>query len=309
MSRRDTKDKFKSGFVSILGRPNVGKSTLLNAFLGKKVSIVSTVPQTTRYQVRGILHLDNAQIVFVDTPGIHSFRKVLASHLNTVAKKCVEGIELILYVVDVSRSVGREEKSIMRFIINSKKKLIMALNKIDISKEFLSQYIETWKTLLRESHSKKDHVIYYIPISAKKGKNLDKLKEAIVESLPYQPPFYEPDCITDFPVKFRVADIIREKLFLNLKEELPHSVAVEVRDIEDKEKIIYIEAIIYVSRASQRKIIIGHKGTMIKEIGTCARQDIEAILGKKVYLQLEVKILKNWEDNPRILKELGYWWA
>lgn len=304
----DTKEKFKSGFVSLVGRPNVGKSTLLNAFLGKKVSIVSSVPQTTRYQIRSILHLDNAQIVFVDTPGIHSFKKVLASHLNTVAKKCVEGVDLILYVVDVSRSVGREEESIMRFLIGSKKKVIMALNKIDITKEFLSQYIETWKTLLRENR-KEDPVIYYIPISAKQGKNLDKLKEAIIENLPYQPPFYEEGCITDFPLKFQVADIIREKLFLNLKEELPHSVAVQVEDIEDKEKIVYIRGIIYVSRASQKKIIIGHKGGMIKKIGSCARQDIEPIFGKKVYLQLEVKILKNWDDKPRILKELGYGWT
>ena len=300
---------FKSGFVAILGRPNVGKSTLLNALIGSKISIVSTIPQTTRHQVRAVLTLDNAQIVFVDTPGIHSFKKMLVAHLNKIAKSSVEGIELIVYVVDVTRSIGREERAIMEFIARSKKKGIMLLNKMDLGKDFLSQYIEAWKSLLHARHVEEDPFAYYIPISAKTGKNLDKVKESIVELLPYQHPFYDKEDITDFPLTFRVADVIREKLFIILTEELPHSLAVEVKDITHKENVVYIRAIVYINRVSQKKIVIGHKGAIIKRVGIEARQDLETIFARKVYLDVTVKVLKDWQNKARILKELGYWAA
>jgi GTP-binding protein Era len=305
----EIKSGFKSGFVTILGRPNVGKSTLLNALLGSKVSIVSNIPQTTRYQIRGILNLENAQIVFVDTPGIHSFKKELVSHLNTVAKKSIESIEAILYVVDVSRSIGREEAAVMEFIARSQSKIIMALNKIDLGMEFLNQYIDAWQKLLKEKNIETNPISYYIPISAKKGKNLDRLVEAILELLPNQAPFYDPGCLSDFPLSFRVADVIREKLFLNLKEELPHSVAVEVAQIEDKRDVIYVGANIYVNRDSQKGIIIGRGGELLKRIGTLARKEIEDILKKRIYLELRVKVLKDWQKKLRILKELGYWYT
>ncbi|RKY33599.1 MAG: GTPase Era [Candidatus Omnitrophota bacterium] len=299
---------FKSGFVAILGRPNVGKSTLLNTLLGGKVSIVSSIPQTTRHQIRGVLNLENAQIIFVDTPGIHSFKKELATHLNVVAKRSTQEVELLLYVVDVSRSVGKEEEVIMNFLSSQDTQMIMVLNKIDISKDFLNQYIERWQKLIK-AKGKEDLVKYYIPISAKKGTNLDRLKEAIVELLPFHPPFYDRETLTDFPLKLRVQDTIREKLFLNLKEELPHSVAVEVEEVERKENIVYIKANIYVNRDSQKKILIGKEGRFIKEVGKLAREELEVLFGKKVYLELEVKVLRNWQKKPRILKELGYWWV
>ncbi len=304
----DKLSNFRCGFVAILGRPNVGKSTLLNALLGNKISVVSSIPQTTRHQIRGILNLDSAQVIFVDTPGIHSFRDELAQHLNKVAKKSVEDIELILYVVDVTRSVGREEKTIMSFILSSNINVVMALNKIDLGTDFLNQYIETWENFVKEK-GVSNPVKFYIPVSAKTGKNVDKLKEVIVELLPQQPPFYSSGEVTDFPLKFRVADVIREKLFSYLKEELPYSCAVNVEDIEDRKNLVYIKAYIYVNRDSQKKIVIGKDGSFIKKIGTESRKELEIIFGKKVFLDLEVKVIKEWQESTRILKELGYWWA
>lgn len=309
MKDKQKEEGFKSGFVAILGRPNVGKSTLLNAFLGDKVSIISNIPQTTRHQIRGILHLDKAQVIFVDTPGIHSFKEDLAAHLNIIAKKSTQDVELILYVVDTSRCVGEEEKKIMQFVLASRNKVVMALNKIDLGGEFLNQYIDTWRMLLKEENVKKDPVEYYIPISAVQGTKLEELIEVIKEFLSCDVPFYEKDSLTDFPLKFRIADIIREKLFLNLKKELPHSLAVEVQEIEDKEKIYYIRADIYVNRDSQKKIVIGRGGSLIKQVGILCREDLEILLKKKVYLELRVKVIKDWQNKIRILKELGYWWA
>jgi GTP-binding protein Era len=297
---------FRCGFVAILGRPNVGKSTLLNALVGGKISIISSIPQTTRHQIRGILNLENAQIIFVDTPGIHSFKDTLASHLNIVAKKSIQGCDLLLYVVDISRSIGREEETIMDLLASQKIKVIMVLNKIDLGTNFINDYINLWK---EKTKDKVDPLIYYLPTSAKTGKNIDKLKEVIVENLPQQSPFYDKDTLTDFPLKFRISDIIREKLFLNLKKELPHSLAVEVEEIQEKENIFYIRINIYVNRVSQKKIVIGEEGQLLKNIGKEARIEIEEILKKKVYLDIWVKVLEDWQKKSRILKELGYWWT
>lgn len=365
------KEIFKSGFVAIIGRPNAGKSTMLNALLGSKVSIVSPIPQTTRHQIKGILNLKNAQVVFVDTPGIHSFKDNLAKQLNTVARQSIEGCDLLIYVADTSRAFGKEESEIMYFLVKQQIKIIMVLNKIDLGKKYMGEYMECWQRILKERNIEKDPIAYYLPISAKTGQNINELREAIVESLPEQVAFYDKETDTDFPLKFRVADIVREKLFLILKNELPHSLAVEVETIKDmegkiKEKdikrteigflkeiagedskeseqddiepedeeiedeelesdpsdllsalsvpkdqlkkagFIYIKVNIYVNRASQKKIVVGVGGKLLKEIGSTARQEIEAIFGKKVYLQLWVQVLADWQNKPRILKELGY---
>jgi len=299
-------DNFRCGFVAILGRPNVGKSTLLNALIGNKISIISSIPQTTRHQIRGILNLENAQIIFVDTPGIHSFKDELTSHLNLVAKKSIEDCDLLLYVTDISRSIGREEETIMNLLASQKIKVIMVLNKIDLGINFINDYINLWK---EKTKDKEDPLVYYLPTSAKTGKNVDKLKEVIVESLPKQVPFYDKDTLTDFPLKFRISDIIREKLFLNLKKELPHFLAVEVEEIMEKENVFYIRVNIYVNRVSQKKIVIGERGELLKNIGKEARIEIEQILKKKVYLDIWVKVLEDWQKKTRILKELGYRWA
>jgi GTP-binding protein Era len=300
-----SKKNFKSGFVAILGRPNVGKSTLLNALLGSKISIVSDIPQTTRYQIKGILNLKNAQIVFVDTPGMHSFKDSLTSYLNIVAKRALEGCDLILYVVDVSRPVGIEEKNLMNIIGGQNIKTFMVLNKIDLGTKFFNDYIDLWNKKAEEK-DRTGQLLYFIPVSAKTDKNIDKLKDALIENLPNAEPYYDKESSTDFPLKFRIADIIREKLFLNLKEELPHSLAVEVQKIEDRGKLIYIKVNIFVKRDSQKVIVIGRSGNMLKEIGKLSRMEIEDIYKKKVFLDIWVKVLKDWHQKPRILQELGY---
>lgn len=299
-------EKLKSGFVAILGRPNVGKSTLLNALIKEKISIVSPVPQTTRHQIKGILNLKNAQVVFVDTPGMHNFKQDLVRHLNTLAKQALVDCDLILYVADVSRAIGREEEKVLDVLTRQNTKVIMVLNKRDLGENFINDYINFWEDKFKRKEIKKNSLLYFLPVSAKTGKNIDELRDLIVESLPYQTPFYDTDTVTDFPVKFRIADIVREKLFLILSEELPHSLAVEVMDIEDKEKFIHVPVNIYINRSSQKRIVIGKRGDVLKNVGSCARPEIEKIFGKKVFLELWVKVLSNWQKKPRILQELGY---
>lgn len=300
------KEGFKSGFVAVLGRPNVGKSTLINSLIGSKVSIISPVPQTTRHQIKGILNLKQAQIVFVDTPGVHSFSDKLAAHLNTIAKKSIEGTDLIIYVVDVSRKPAQEEEKLLEMITSEEIKTIMVLNKIDLGDRFFNDYISLWQKKIKDKNIK-DSLIYYIPASAKTGKNIDKLKESLIDNLPLGPSYYDADSLTDFPLKFRIADIIREKLFLHLEKELPHSLAVEVEKIENKKKLIYIKINIYVKRNSQKKIVVGKQGLVLKEVGSLSRPEIERIYNKKVFLDIWVKVLTDWQSRPRILKELGYW--
>lgn len=302
-------NNFKAGFVTIIGRPNVGKSTLLNAFLKHKLSIISPVPQTTRRTVRGILNSADAQIVFVDTPGLHSFKGNLAQHLNAIAVQALRDVDLVLYVVDLSRSPAAEEERIVKQLLSSKTNVIMALNKMDKSQDYINDYIDLWRSSVKIKYAGvrfKDPLRYYIPISAKTSLNLDSLMEAIKENLPPGVPFYAKDTITDFPLKFQVADVIRESLFLKLKEELPHCLAVEVRTIEDKEHSTYIEACIYVNRLSQKKIVIGRGGIFIRDAGIMSRLELEHIFAKTVYLDLRVKVVEDWQNKTRILQELGY---
>ena len=304
---------FKSGFTAIIGRPNAGKSTLLNALVGSKISIVSPVPQTTRHQIRGILNLKDAQIVFVDTPGVHTFSDPLTSHLNGLARHSLEGCDLIIYVADVTRVPGQEEREVVKILLRQEARIIMALNKIDLGTKYLNDYIALWQS---EAQGKKDKdfLLFYLPISAASGKNVDELLKVVAANLPEQPAFYDTTTQTDFPLTYRVADCVREKLFLQLREELPHSIAVEVENIEDTKTksgkpIARITVNIYVNRDSQKRIIIGAKGEMLKAVGIKAREDLEKMLNKKVFLQLWVKIMVDWQNTPRILKELGYWRA
>ncbi|RKY38287.1 MAG: GTPase Era [Candidatus Omnitrophota bacterium] len=299
--------KLRCGFVTLMGRPNVGKSTLINTLLKEKISIVSSVPQTTRFRIRGVLTTDSFQIVFVDTPGLHLFKDNLASYLNNIAKKGIEDTDVILYLVDVTRSIGKEELEIMKFLLNcSYYPIIMGLNKIDLGCDFLNQYIKIWEELVEEN-KKVNPIKFYIPISAKTGKNLDRLINTLVDFLPQQEfLFYPQKETTDFPLNFRISEVIREKLLYSLKEEIPHQCAVVVDEVREKEKITYIHAYIYVNRVSQKKIIIGKDASFIKKIGIQARADLESLLRKKVYLELDVKVIKDWQKKIRILKELGY---
>jgi len=304
---------FKSGFVAIIGRPNAGKSTLMNALVGSKISIVSPVPQTTRHQIRGILNSPDSQIVFVDTPGVHSFSDPLTTHLNGLARHSLEGCDLIIYMADVTRIPGQEEREVIKILSQQNSRVIMALNKIDLNTKYLNDYIALWQSEV-EGKKEKDFLLFYLPISAATGKNIDELLKVIITNLPEQPAFYDTATQTDFPLEYRIADCVREKLFLQLREELPHSIAVEVEKIEDTKTksgkpLANISVNIYVNRESQKRIIIGAKGEALKAVGTQAREDLEKMLDKKVFLQLWVKIVEDWQNKPRILKELGYWWA
>lgn len=296
--------KFRCGFVAILGRPNVGKSTLLNSILKEKVSIISKVPQTTRFQIRGILNEERGQIIFVDTPGLHIPKSKLGEYLNSIALKAKKDSDLILYMVDLTRPPGEEEKIICEQLKDAKVPVIMVLNKLDIDKGFINDYIRLWQeNVPKES----DPLEYFIPISSLKGKNIPRLLEAIFSLLPQNEPYYPEDILSDFPQRLNIAEIIREKLLNSLREELPHSVAVMVDEmILRKENLYYIKAIILVERDSQKAIVIGKKGELLKRIGEIARKEIEELLEKKVYLELYVKTEKKWQENPYILRRLGY---
>jgi GTP-binding protein Era len=273
--------------------------------LGEKISIVSPVPQTTRFQLKGVLNSERSQLVFVDTPGIHLFKEKFSYHLNKLSLTSLKEIDLILYVVDVSRPPAGEEDKIVDITARQKNKVIMVLNKNDLGKKYFNNYIELWQKKIEKIQAP-DPLIYYIPVSAKRGRNIEKLKNVLLELTPKGHPFYGKDTLTDFPAKYRAADIIREKLFLKTKEEIPHSIAVEVKEIQEKERSVYFLAHIYIQRDSQKKIIIGKKGNMLKEAGSQARSDLENIYKKKVYLDLWVKTEKDWQNNRRILQDLGY---
>jgi GTP-binding protein Era len=300
---------FKCGFVAIVGRPNAGKSSLLNALVGDKISIVSPIPQTTRHQIRGILNLKEAQVVFVDTPGVHSFSDSLAQHLNTVAANSLEGCDLVIYVADTSRYPGPEDKSAAK-LLKGAPKVIIVLNKIDLGKKCMNEHITFWQ---EEAKSLNKEDFFFTAVSAKEGKNILELRDLIIKELPEGPAFYEPHVTTDFPVQYRIADVIREKLFTRVKRELPHSIAVEIEQMEEGVttqgyKITRIKSIVYVNRVSQKQIIIGKNGNLLKEVGTEARIDLEKILGQKVFLEIFVKVMEDWQKKSRILQELGYWW-
>lgn len=293
--------KFKSGFIAIIGRPNVGKSTFLNAVLGEKITIVSRRPQTTRNVIRGVKHLPGAQIVFIDTPGLHRATGPLNEFMVKSALGAFRDVDGILYVVEASREIREDDK----FIINSLKKLdcpvILAVNKIDrVEKEILLPFIEGFTKL------KKFHEV--VPISALKNNGLNTVLSVISDLLPDGPEYFPPDFVTDQPERFIAAEMVREKVFKLTREEIPYSVAVEVEEFKERKDkaLVEIRAVINVERDSQKGIIIGKKGVMLKKIGSEARHDIENLLGVKVFLQLFVKVKKGWTRNARALKDFGY---
>ena len=269
---------FKSGFVSIIGRPNVGKSTLLNAILKEKIAIVTPKAQTTRNRIQGIYTTDNEQIIFIDTPGIHKAHNELGNIMNDFALKSITGIDLILYLIDVNVPLGTGDRFIIDALRESKVPTILVANKVDKEQDTnkIVENIETYKEY--------GNFIGGITISATEGFNVDKLLEMVVSNLEYGPMYYPEDQLIDQPERFVVCELIREKVLLNTSEEIPHSVAVTIDRFKESDKIIDIHATIVVERLSQKKIIIGAKGAMIKKIGTEARKDIKNFLGLPVYL-------------------------
>lgn len=291
---------FKSGFVSIIGRPNVGKSTLLNAILKEKIAIVTPKAQTTRNRIQGIYTTDNEQIIFIDTPGIHKAHNELGNIMNDFALKSITGIDLILYLIDVNVPLGTGDRFIIDALRESKVPSILVANKVDKEQDTnkIVENIETYKEY--------GNFIGGITISATEGFNIDKLLEMVVSNLEYGPMYYPEDQLIDQPERFVVCELIREKVLLNTSEEIPHSVAVTIDRFKESDKIIDIHATIVVERLSQKKIIIGAKGAMIKKIGTEARKDIKNFLGLPVYLELFVKVEDNWRNKKYQLKEFGY---
>lgn len=291
---------FKSGFVSIIGRPNVGKSTLLNAILKEKIAIVTPKAQTTRNRIQGIYTTDNEQIIFIDTPGIHKAHNELGNIMNDFALKSITGIDLILYLIDVNVPLGTGDRFIIDALRESKVPTILVANKVDKEQD-TNKIVENIET-----HKEYGNFIGGITISATEGFNIDKLLEMVVSNLEYGPMYYPEDQLIDQPERFVVCELIREKVLLNTSEEIPHSVAVTIDRFKESDKIIDIHATIVVERLSQKKIIIGAKGAMIKEIGTEARKDIKNFLGLPVYLELFVKVEDNWRNKKYQLKEFGY---
>lgn len=290
----------KSGFITIIGRPNVGKSTLLNSIMGEKLSIVSCKPQTTRNSIQTILTRDDFQLIFVDTPGIHKPKHKLGDYMVKTAESSLKDVDLILFLITPDVEIGRGDAYILEQLKKENIPVFLVVNKIDENPQ--EKVAETLK-----NYSEIFDFAELIPISALKQKNVEELIELMVKYMPEGPQYYPEDMITDRQEKFVVSEIVREKALRLLSKEVPHGIAVDILSMKKNSKGMYnIEATILCEKESHKGIIIGKKGTMLKKISTYAREDIEKFLDSKVYLEVWVKVKKEWRDSDRMLKELGY---
>jgi len=299
-SGRNGGPAFRSGFVAIVGRPNVGKSTLMNGLIGQKIAIMSDKPQTTRNKIHGVYTTDDAQIVFLDTPGIHKPTSKLSNFMNQSAEGALGEVEAILFLVDASEGLGGGDRYIIERLKQTNTPVILVLNKIDkMHPEQLLPVITQYKDL----HSFAE----IVPISALQGNNVQTLLDQIVKYLPEGPQYYPADQVTDHPEQFVCAELIREKILHLTREEVPHSIAVTIEDMRVQENgVVYIGAVIFVERDSQKGIVIGKQGAVLKEVGQQARRDIENLLGSRTFLELWVKVKKDWRNRDSILKDLGF---
>lgn len=291
----------KSGFISIIGRPNVGKSTFLNRVIGQKIAIMSDKPQTTRNKVQGVLTTNDAQLIFIDTPGIHKPKHKLGDFMMKVAQNTLKGVDIVLFMVNAEEGYGRGEEFIIEKFQTVKTPIFLVINKID--------QLHPDKLLpLIESYKEKHDFAEIIPISALEGNNVESLLEQIKKYLPEGPQYYPADQVTDHPERFIVSELVREKALHLTREEIPHSLAVVIEKmerLEDKD-VVHVMATIIVERDSQKGIIIGKQGGMLKEIGKRARVDIEQLLGTKVFLELWVKVQKDWRNKMSQLRDFGF---
>lgn len=293
--------KYKSGFVTMVGRPNVGKSTLINGLIGEKIAIISDKPQTTRNKIQCVLTEKDYQIVFLDTPGIHKPKHKLGEYMVETATSTIREVDVIIFVVDESKEIGPGDNFIVEQLKDSKTPIILVINKVDkLNSKEVNEIIANYGTMgvFKE----------IVPMSAKTGENLDTLIKTIVQYLPEGPQYFPEDMITDQPERLLIAEIIREKILMNLREEIPHGVAVDIELIEKRpdKDMVNVNAVIYCERDSHKGMIIGKNGVMLKKIGEASRKDIEGLLGSKIYLQLWVKPKKDWRNDPSVLKSLGY---
>jgi len=296
----NSNSEHKSGFISIIGRPNVGKSTFLNRVIGQKIAIMSDKPQTTRNKVQGVLTTDDSQLIFIDTPGIHKPKHRLGDFMMKVAQNTLKEVDLILFMVNAEEGFGRGEEFILEKFENIKTPIFLVVNKIDtIHPDKLFSVIDSYK----EKYPFKE----IIPISALEGNNVETLLTQIKKYMPEGPQFYPADQVTDHPERFIVSELIREKALHLTREEIPHSLAVVIEKMERKEnEVVHVMATIVVERDSQKGIIIGKQGGMLKEIGKRARTDIENLLGNKVFLELWVKVQKDWRNKMTQLRDFGF---
>ena len=290
---------YKSGFVTLIGRPNVGKSTLMNQLIGQKIAITSQKPQTTRNRIQTVYTCEEGQIVFVDTPGIHKAKNKLGEYMVNVAERTLKEVDVILWLVEPTNFIGAGERHIAEQLQKVHTPVILVINKIDtVKKEEILLFIDTYRKICDFAE--------IVPVSALKGDNTEVLVEQIFKYLPYGPQFYDEDTVTDQPVRQIVAELIREKALRCLDEEIPHGIAVSIDKMKERGKVTDIEATIICERDSHKGIIIGKQGAMLKKIGSAARYEIEDMVEKKVNLQLWVKVKKDWRDSDYLIKNFGY---
>ena len=290
---------YKSGFVTLIGRPNVGKSTLMNYLIGQKIAITSNKPQTTRNRIQTVLTTEEGQIVFVDTPGIHKAKNKLGEYMVNVAERTLNEVDVVLWLVEPSTFIGAGEKHIVSQLQRVKTPVILVINKVDmVKKEEVLTFIDAYQKIY--------DFAAIVPVSARSGENTDELVKVIMKYLPYGPQFYDEDAITDQPERQIVAELIREKALHCLNEEIPHGIAVAIDRMKSRGKMMDIDATIICERDSHKGIIIGKQGAMLKKIGSTARFEIERMLECKVNLQLWVKVKKDWRDSDFLIKNFGY---
>ncbi|TMW73851.1 GTPase Era [Alteribacter natronophilus] len=292
---------FKSGFVSLIGRPNVGKSTLLNQMLGQKIAIMSDKAQTTRNKIQGVYTEDRGQVVFIDTPGIHKPKHKLGDFMMKTVSTTFNEVDVILFLVDAKEGMGRGDEYIMDRLQTVRTPVFLVVNKIDeVHPDELLPFIDQYRQKLDFQE--------VIPVSALHGNNVETLKEQIFANLEEGPQYYPEDQVTDHPERFLISEMIREKVLHLTRDEVPHSIAVDIEQIKVREdgETVYVSAVVIVERKSQKGIIIGKGGAMLREIGKRSREDIQALLGSNVYLELFVKVEKDWRNKAKYLKDFGY---
>ena len=292
-------DNFKSGFATLIGRPNVGKSTLMNYLIGQKIAITSNKPQTTRNRIQTVLTTEEGQIIFVDTPGIHKAKNKLGEYMVNIAERTLNEVDVVLWLVEPTTFIGAGERHIADQLQKVKTPVIFVINKVDmVKKEEVLPAIAAYKDLYDFAE--------IVPVSARSGENTDELLKVIMKYLPYGPQFYDEDTITDQPERQIVAELIREKALHCLNEEIPHGIAVTIESMKRNKKVMHIDATIICERDSHKGIIIGKQGNMLKKIGSTARYEIEKMLGCQVNLKLWVKVKKDWRDSEYLMKNFGY---